>query len=273
LLTSSTGEAAMRINLIAKGIALVVVASFISRDAEAQSIASRVAGARDGKVRFTFAAKPEICGYGNGISRVGSSSRSSWNSNESADVIYDEECSHSPVRMVLSVTGGKVTKVRTYVGGQWRSPSDPTVDIGAVSTREATNYLLSLAQSDDSRIGSEAILPIMLADSVNVYPPLFRLARDEARPQNTRRQALFWLGQAAADVVAPDRDSKGSDDEEIKKQAVFAISQRRRDESVPALIQVARNNRDAQVRRTALFWLGQTGDPRAVSLFEEILSR
>jgi HEAT repeat protein len=52
---------------------------------------------------------------------------------------------------------------------------------------------------------------------------------------------------------------------------VFALSQRRNEEAVPALIQVARNNRDPSVRRTALFWLGQTIDPRAVALFEEIL--
>jgi HEAT repeat protein len=57
----------------------------------------------------------------------------------------------------------------------------------------------------------------------------------------------------------------------VKKQAVFALSQRRNGEAVQALIQVARNNRDPEVRRTALFWLGQTNDPRAVALFEEIL--
>jgi len=39
---------------------------------------------------------------------------------------------------------------------------------------------------------------------------------------------------------------------------------------VPALIQIARNNKDREVRRKALFWLGQTNDPRALALFEEI---
>jgi len=37
--------------------------------------------------------------------------------------------------------------------------------------------------------------------------------------------------------------------------------------------EVARNNRDPEVRRSALFWLGQSGDPRAISLFEEILRK
>jgi HEAT repeat protein len=49
------------------------------------------------------------------------------------------------------------------------------------------------------------------------------------------------------------------------------LSQRSADEAVPALIQIAKRNPDPEVRRTALFWLGQSEDPRALALFEEIL--
>ena len=253
--------------------ALVVVASFITREARAQLIASRVASVRDGKVRLTFASRPEVCGGGNWISRDGND-RMNWSSDQSPDVLYDEECSHSPVRLVLYVGNGRVTKLRTYVGGRWRPATSETVDLGAVSTREATNYLLSLVALDNS-VGREAIMSATLADSVRVWPQLARVARDESISVSTRKQAMFWLGQAAGDVIAPERYAKGSesDDSEVKKQAVFALSQRRNGQAVPALIQVARNNRDPEVRRTALFWLGQSGDTRAVTLFEEILSR
>ena len=255
-------------------LAFVVVASFVSRDAEAQSIASRVANVRDGKVRFTFASRPDICGYGNSISR-GNNVRMNWGSDNSPDVSYDEECSRSPVRVVLNVNGGRIEKLRTYVGGQWRAATNEVVDLGNLSVRDATGYLLSLASNEKSKVGEQAILPITLADSVNVWPALIKLARDESVYSSTRRQAVFWVGQAAGDVVAPDHYGKGreSEDSEVRKQAVFALSQRRKDESVPALIQVARNNKDPEVRKSALFWLGQSGDPRAISLFEEILSR
>lgn len=264
----------MRWNRIALTGSLIVVASFISRDADGQALASRVSGARDGKVRFTFAAKPEICGGGNFISR-GGNNRMSWSSDDTPDVTYDEECSHAPVRIVLFVDNGHVTKLRTYVGGQWRPATSETTDLGAVSTREATNYLLSLSSSDDGNVGRDAILPATLADSVKIWPQLFRIARDESRPSSTRKQAVFWLGQAAADVVSPDRSVRGREttDEDVRKQAVFALSQRRNGEAVPELIQVARNNRNSEVRRSALFWLGQSGDPRALALFEDILSR
>jgi HEAT repeat protein len=52
---------------------------------------------------------------------------------------------------------------------------------------------------------------------------------------------------------------------------VFALSQRPDEEGVPALIRIARTHRHPELRRQALFWLGQSGDPRALTLFEEIL--
>ena len=59
---------------------------------------------------------------------------------------------------------------------------------------------------------------------------------------------------------------------EIQEAAVFALSQRPADEGVPALIGVARDHRDPRIRRQAMFWLGQTQDPRALAFFEEILT-
>ena len=57
----------------------------------------------------------------------------------------------------------------------------------------------------------------------------------------------------------------------MKKKAVFALSQLPKDEGVPKLIDVARNNRNPEVRRQAMFWLGQSHDARAVKFFEDIL--
>ena len=62
-------------------------------------------------------------------------------------------------------------------------------------------------------------------------------------------------------------------EEEVKKKAVFALSQLPHDQAVPELIRVARTNRNAEVRKQAIFWLGQTRDPRALAFIEEILDR
>ena len=90
-----------------------------------------------------------------------------------------------------------------------------------------------------------------------------------------RGQALFWLsqkaGQRAAKAIA---DAIENDPEtEVKKKAVFALSQLPKDEGVPKLIAVARKNRNKEVRKDAMFWLGQSNDPRALAFFEEVLTK
>ena len=58
---------------------------------------------------------------------------------------------------------------------------------------------------------------------------------------------------------------------QVKRQAVFALSQLPQEQAVPRLIDVARNNRSPDVRKQAMFWLGQSQDPRALAFFEEVL--
>jgi HEAT repeat protein len=164
--------------------------------------------------------------------------------------------------------------VDTYVGGRWR-PAEGVTDLGDVSAPEAARLLIGLAASAGGA-GEHAVFPATLADSVIVWPELLRLARDTSVPAGTRRSAVFWLGQAAGDAATrglADLVDDGGVDRSVQEHAVFALSQRPADEGVPALIRIARTHRDPEVRKKALFWLGQSGDPRALALFEEILLR
>lgn len=92
--------------------------------------------------------------------------------------------------------------------------------------------------------------------------------------RESRKQAIFWLGQKAGERslgALKDTIDSADADTEIQKQAVFAISQRSKDESVPLLIKIAKTHSNPAVRKQAIFWLGQTGDERAVDFFKEIL--
>jgi HEAT repeat protein len=145
-----------------------------------------------------------------------------------------------------------------------------------VSAREAADYLVSLAESERGSLGSKAILPATLADSANIWPALIKIARNPDVPRSTRTQSVFWLGQAAGEAATRDlRDIVVDNDvdREVREQAVFALSQRPREEGIPALISIARTNKDPEIRKKALFWLGQSHDPRALDLFEELLTK
>ena len=86
-------------------------------------------------------------------------------------------------------------------------------------------------------------------------------------------QALFWLSQKAGERAVGTLTRAVDDDPDagVRKHAVFAISQLPKDESIPKLIALAQTHRDREVRKQAMFWLGQSGDPRAVALFEQVL--
>lgn len=246
--------------------------------APAQSIASRVARVSNGTVRMTFAARPEICGSGNSISHSNGRGRTMWGDNwsTSRDVEWESDCSHGPARVVLDRRNGELTDLRFYVGGRWRPPASDVVDLGTVPAGEAASYLISIAQSEKGSMGEKAIFPATIADSAEIWPALIKIARNPDLPRSTRSQSVFWVGQAAGDAATANLNSlvlDNSIDREVREQAVFALSQRPRDEGVPALIAVARTNKDPEIRKKALFWLGQSNDPRALDLFEELLTK
>lgn len=101
-------------------------------------------------------------------------------------------------------------------------------------------------------------------------------AAHEDRSPHVRGQALFWLAQGAQRKMATDAiaGAIANDPEtEVKKRAVFALTQIPNGEGVPKLIEVARSNRNPEVRKQAIFWLGQSKDSRALEFIEQVLAR
>jgi len=241
-----------------------------------QSIAERVARAGNGTIRMTFATRPELCGRGGNIHRGPNWRSSSGDYERTRDVEWDAACDYGPGRLVLDKRDGEIVAVRFYVGGRWRPGGSDVTDLGNVGAREVSNYLVSLASTLPGKAGRDAIFPATVADSAEPWPGLLRIARNDERPRETRKQAVFWLGQAAGEAAGAGLDSLSRDsnvDRDVQKAVVFAFSQRPKDEGVPALIRIAKTHRDPEVRRDAVFWLGQSNDPRAIALFEELLTK
>ncbi|MGH7710329.1 MAG: HEAT repeat domain-containing protein, partial [Gemmatimonadaceae bacterium] len=193
----------------------------------------------------------------------------------SRDVEWSNECSTGPGRLVVDRADGETTKIRFYVGGRWRQRPNVT-DLGHVPNQPAADYLLDLVRSERTSVAKEAIMPLTIIDEVEVWPALLRVARDDSRNQEVRKGAVFWLGQMAAEQITGELRGVAEDDRmdrEVRESAVFALSQRPKHEGVPALIRIVRTNRDPKLRKQALFWLGQSNDPRAVDLIEELLSK
>lgn len=229
----------------------------------AQDLARRVAAVRDGVVRLSFATQDGVCGNGDNISFNRRGKDRDWVS----------DCKPGPAMVQITKSDGLITKIKTHVGGRWLPRSDAT-DLGAVSTRDAVALFMDVAKRGGNA-ADDAIFPMVIADSVTVWPELLKLAKDSNAPEKARRSALFWVGQEAAEEVTRGLQEVADDEREeseVRKSAVFALSQRPKDQAVPALINTARTSKDPQIRKSAVFWLGQTNDPRAVAFFEEVLA-
>lgn len=255
---------------------LLLAVVLIAPTVDGQSLASRIEAVRNGTVRFSYAAQPGVCGNGRGNISVrqsdGRSTSSGAVSTRRAE--WEDECEPGPVRIAVDREGGRVTALRAYVGGRWRGEAE--ADLGTVAAPEASDWLLKLAATGAGKAAEAAIFPATIAEGVVVWPRLLSLAKDVDRPKSVRNSAIFWVGQAAGEAATKGLEAivdEPAGDREVRKSAVFALSQRPKDESVPALIRIAKTHRDPELRRTAIFWLGQSKDDRALAYFEDVLGR
>lgn len=129
----------------------------------------------------------------------------------------------------------------------------------------------------DPRVSEDAADPALAGMAyhghASVVPRLERLALDRKIDSEIRNNALFWMAQTGAPGVATRLLEliASESDEEIREQGVFALSQL--DDGALYLARLLRESAHADVRRQALFWLGQSEDPRALAEIEKILDR
>jgi hypothetical protein len=184
------------------------------------------------------------------------------------------------ILILIRLENGIVTRLRTFTpdcdldgGGM------PIVWLENVRAADSEAWLTTLARTAgtrdrESRVVRPAISALAVHPGQSAVRSLVALAREDQRA-GVRGQALFWLSQRAGDeAVAAIRGAVDADPEtDVKRRAVFALGQLPHDEGVPLLIEIARTHRNLEVRRQAMFWLGQSKDARAISFFEEVLTK
>jgi hypothetical protein len=248
----------------------------LSGMAEAQSLASRIAAAR-GSVAFEYDTRPNVCGDGSSIN-VSDDSSPGWTLRSYRSGIHIgtrhggyERCATGPARVVLRRTDSGVTDLRVTVGGM---PEGAETDLGDVTPAEAAAYLLGVAPRLSGQAGDHAVMGAEIADDVVVWPRLLEIARDASASESSRKAAVFWVSQEASAAAAAGLDSIATDDDatlSIRSDALFYLAQRPNGEGIPALVRVVETSHSVKLRKDAIWFLGQSGDTRALALFEKLL--
>lgn len=254
-------------------VALVLCLALVaSRGVHAQSLQERL-GITTGTVRMSYPVRQGVCGNGRSY-RFDGRFNGDWM----------DRCEAGPVRVQLEKDGDRIASIRMYIGSGWRSGTGATAtdiaargitDLGEVSAREASDWLLETAGTANPRVAQDAIAAAAVADAPDPWQRLLALARDRSLHQDVRGSAAFWTGQSAAreatSGLAELADSE-VESTEVQKAAVFALSRRDEPERIEHLIRIARTHANPEVVRSAFFWLADSADARALDLFEEVLA-
>jgi len=118
--------------------------------------------------------------------------------------------------------------------------------MGAARGAAGLVQLEKMAKTDPSGdVRAQVSFALFVSKEPGTTEEMIRMAREDESP-HVRGQGLFWLAQKArskaenviAGAITSDPDT------EVKKKAVFALSQMPKDEGVPKLIEVAQKNKN-----------------------------
>jgi HEAT repeat protein len=102
---------------------------------------------------------------------------------------------------------------------------------------------------------------------------LLGIARDPAEGIEMRKQALFWAGQGGVPIAELTGFYANVTDQAMKEQLVFVYSQRDEPAALDKLIDIAKNEKNPELRKRALFWIGQSEDARAVQALQDVIEQ
>lgn len=144
--------------------------------------------------------------------------------------------------------------------------------LGQARGMEGADIVERYATTDaNPELRGKAIFALSQSKAPEAYAHILSIARNDPA-ERVRGEALFWLVQmhdarAKDDIIASlKKESSGR----VQEKAVFALSQldNGADE---ALIELLRGEYPRPVKKQAMFWLGQSGTPRAMAYFDEAL--
>lgn len=147
--------------------------------------------------------------------------------------------------------------------------------LGERQTDASTAELIRIYDADQNREVRRTIIHAFSEDkSQRAEDKLFEVARSDA-DREMRTTAIHMIGERAGKrslELLRDTMESSTADTQIQMQALHAISERPAEESVPLLIKAAKSHPNSQVRRAAIHWLGESGDPRALEYFKQVLT-
>ena len=103
---------------------------------------------------------------------------------------------------------------------------------------------------------------------------LMNIALNTKEEIELRKKALFWAGQNGIAIPQLAQLYDRMNDTEMKEQIIFVLSQRQREPAaIDKMFDIAKTEKDADLRKKAIFWLGQSRDPRVQQFLLDLINK
>jgi hypothetical protein len=125
----------------------------------------------------------------------------------------------------------------------------------------------------DADLRAKLVFDLTLSKDPDALPELVRIAHEDASAQ-VRSQAQFWMASRGGKIVIASLNDAAENDPDAgnRKKAVSAISRLPNGEAIPQLVQLAETSKYPEVRKQAVFWLGQSHDPKALDYLTKLVT-
>ena len=147
--------------------------------------------------------------------------------------------------------------------------------IGQNRSPENAQFLKDLfAKVENDDLKDKIIFSLSQMGGADNYRWLMDIALNQKEDMEIRKKALFWAGQGHnVDVADLVKLYDSMTDREMREQLIFVYSQRREDAALDKLFQIGKNDPDRELRKKAIFWIGQSRSPRASAYLQELINQ
>jgi HEAT repeat protein len=147
--------------------------------------------------------------------------------------------------------------------------------LGQRRSTENTEFLRNLYSRIPNQDLKEKILfSLSQQKGVGNEQWLMNIAVNPREDLELRKKALFWAGQSGVAIAEMSRLYDRMGEAEMREQVIFVLSQRQRDPAaMDKLFDIAKNEKDSELRKKAIFWLGQSRDPRVQQFLMDLINK
>jgi len=147
--------------------------------------------------------------------------------------------------------------------------------LGQRRSAENEQFLKDLYKKlENDDLKEKVIFSLSQMGGADNYRWLMDIALNTRENIELRKKALFWAGQGkSVDIADLVRLYDSMNDREMKEQLIFVYSQRREEAALDKLFQIGKNDPDRELRKKAIFWIGQSRSPRAAQYLQDLINQ